>query len=610
MRRGLQADFDASKLLPGEWAVAIDNDTSKQVVWMCFAPGVVKRMGTYEDFVGIYLPKMLELHDESKGYASSAKVSESNAKTYMESAKTSEQLAKRYMESAFAGTPDGYAALVEQVGRIDIAKSTDYTIHNTKHGGFRLTKVVANTIQNGTPSPITPIPMLSTGDCVDMIQGMYWQGAFTTSNDAVCTKYSIPCKGGDVIKSITDKSMYHAINFLGENGYITSSGQTDVKEKEFTAPVGATKFVMYFTRTTLEELGKITITINGKYLGCAKTHGKNVFDVSYFADSNYYSANGNSLIVNKADLRTYTAVKVFHLKPNTKYVLSVQNPCRLYYGKDFDSAVSTPDTTATYLPFTTSATGISHFKFIADSYPYNVGWVQVEEVEEYREPTEYVPFGETVAYFLTENKMIKGSTLFRENGLVKAIHPMHEIVFDGVNTLLTGADVYQSSGVNLAYASAPTGYDFKRNSDIAFSNIGIANLGSTLTEGFAISLSGGVICIAISDDKSGITSADSGSGTTRANKINAWCKNNPVNAMYELATPIIETLDTQSQIALNGLKTFDGMTIVEFVTRVQPLEFEAEVGTSQVGAYTLKSLNNSESNAVRINELAVAMVSL
>lgn len=50
MRRGLRADFDPSKMLPGEWAVSIDSDTSSQIVWMCFRAGVVKRMGTYEDF--------------------------------------------------------------------------------------------------------------------------------------------------------------------------------------------------------------------------------------------------------------------------------------------------------------------------------------------------------------------------------------------------------------------------------------------------------------------------------------------------------------------------------------------------------------------------------
>ena len=50
MRKGSKDDFDPTKMLPGEWAVSIDSDTSKQMVWMCFRAGVVKRMGTYEDF--------------------------------------------------------------------------------------------------------------------------------------------------------------------------------------------------------------------------------------------------------------------------------------------------------------------------------------------------------------------------------------------------------------------------------------------------------------------------------------------------------------------------------------------------------------------------------
>ena len=50
VRRGMEKDFDPEKMKPGEWAVSIDSDRRKQKIWMCFAPGVVKRMGTYEDF--------------------------------------------------------------------------------------------------------------------------------------------------------------------------------------------------------------------------------------------------------------------------------------------------------------------------------------------------------------------------------------------------------------------------------------------------------------------------------------------------------------------------------------------------------------------------------
>lgn len=62
VRRGLMADFDPYKMLPGEWAVSIDASTSNQIVWMCFSPGICKRMGTYEDFE----PTLKEIASEYK----------------------------------------------------------------------------------------------------------------------------------------------------------------------------------------------------------------------------------------------------------------------------------------------------------------------------------------------------------------------------------------------------------------------------------------------------------------------------------------------------------------------------------------------------------------
>lgn len=46
MRRGQYKDLDPDKLLPGEWAVSLD----EKYVHMCFAPGVIMRMATYEAF--------------------------------------------------------------------------------------------------------------------------------------------------------------------------------------------------------------------------------------------------------------------------------------------------------------------------------------------------------------------------------------------------------------------------------------------------------------------------------------------------------------------------------------------------------------------------------
>ena len=101
MRKGAYADFNPSKMKAGEWAVSTDTDSNKQQVWMCFSPGVVKRMGTVEDFdmeiqilIRQYLDSMAESVEkaqesaelatskaqESANSASNAKTSETNAK--------------------------------------------------------------------------------------------------------------------------------------------------------------------------------------------------------------------------------------------------------------------------------------------------------------------------------------------------------------------------------------------------------------------------------------------------------------------------------------------------------------------------------------------------
>ena len=53
-RRGPFGKFDPDKLLPGEWAAPLSGDPAAKdgrSVYMCFAPGDVKRMATYEDMV-------------------------------------------------------------------------------------------------------------------------------------------------------------------------------------------------------------------------------------------------------------------------------------------------------------------------------------------------------------------------------------------------------------------------------------------------------------------------------------------------------------------------------------------------------------------------------
>ena len=78
MRRGAYAQFDPSKMKAGEWAVSTDSDTKKQQIWMCFAPGIVKRMGTVEDF-DIEIQKLIQNYLD--GMAQSVSRAQKSAQT-------------------------------------------------------------------------------------------------------------------------------------------------------------------------------------------------------------------------------------------------------------------------------------------------------------------------------------------------------------------------------------------------------------------------------------------------------------------------------------------------------------------------------------------------
>ena len=114
MRRGAYAEFDPLKMKAGEWAVSTDSDTKKQQIWMCFAPGVVKRMGTVEDFdteiqrlIQNYLDGMAQSVSQAQKSAELATSkaqesanSETNAKTSETSSAKSESEAQKYAEQA------------------------------------------------------------------------------------------------------------------------------------------------------------------------------------------------------------------------------------------------------------------------------------------------------------------------------------------------------------------------------------------------------------------------------------------------------------------------------------------------------------------------------
>lgn len=152
MRRGLSKDFDPQKMRAGEWAVTIDADTQRQMVYMCFGAGVVKRMGTFDDLeaeLDPYKEAVQAYKESAERSATNASLSERNAKQSEINAKASEVSAKESAEKAMSTTPEGYAQLVDDVGKIPLfsAQGTSLSL-DTARGGVRVNKVVGKTYKS------------------------------------------------------------------------------------------------------------------------------------------------------------------------------------------------------------------------------------------------------------------------------------------------------------------------------------------------------------------------------------------------------------------------------------------------------------------------------
>ncbi len=481
--------------------------------------------------------------------------------------------------------------------KMEIATTTSTTIQGTKHGGFRLTKMLANTIQNGVPSPATSFPLLSTGDCVEMIVGGHntTSGAYSsTYTSYICNKYPIPCKSGDVIKFVVNDEHVNDmwIIYYDESMSRVTFGHIESNIAEFNAPSGVAYFNINIGNVTdinPQTVGKITITINGKYLGVAKTHGKNFLNPSRIT----HTFIGSGLVPS-----TNSEYDLYELFEVGEYVLSWGKNSTgytyiIYYDENKniilrDVYSATVGNSALVDTTKGSYFRVMHANSTASTFPVDV------QLEKGTIATPFEEHKETVVYYLTQYPMIKGSTLYRENGLVKAKHGRAETIFKGSESWSYSADV--GNGI------------YRFESTALINVVSTTDIFNVMSDKFTVGSDGAYKCRFNADGDLLMWVPGDVLSEVSASAFKTWLTSNPTTVQYPLATPTIETLDAESQIALNSLETFDGMTYVEFDTRVQPLEFEAEVGTSQVGAYTLESLNNSESNAVKIEDAINTML--
>ena len=178
VRRGNEADFDASKMLPGEWAVSLDT----KYVRMCFSPGLVLRMATYESFEAdkAQIKAILadckdiqsavqRIHIEVNAkaaltieYSNSAKESADNAYKDAERAKVYANNAEavtgvNIATQDRAGLVKGGDNYIAADGTLTLIKETTaFTMPNSYSGRLLIDEIGGLCEQGGSPSPTNP----------------------------------------------------------------------------------------------------------------------------------------------------------------------------------------------------------------------------------------------------------------------------------------------------------------------------------------------------------------------------------------------------------------------------------------------------------------------
>ncbi|MSS13777.1 hypothetical protein [Porcincola intestinalis] len=157
MRRGDYADFDPTKMVAGELAVVTSGDPNSDTgrsLYVCFEPGVVKRVTDYEDLIDQVNAATQEIQQR---FTSSVEQSARNAASSAASASSSAGTASSASESATAASQSASSAQAAAESAAAAAKGAKEYVD--QHGTKPMTG--ATTTATGTAGTV-PAPQAGT----------------------------------------------------------------------------------------------------------------------------------------------------------------------------------------------------------------------------------------------------------------------------------------------------------------------------------------------------------------------------------------------------------------------------------------------------------------
>lgn len=399
-------------------------------------------------------------------------------------------------------------------------------------------KLTGKSVQNGTPTPDAPIAIDNSGDCVEMIQGGFnaSTGAWATNTACICNKKPIPCTSGDIVNIECDDAENIRVLFYNESGFVStevlvSSGAT--------VPSGVTHFNFNVNNTngiSVDTVGKISLTINGKYVVQIPYANKNLwtfgdqtftqnspFNITLPAGTYTFSA----IITSSGTDKTYSRV-VFYDKNSTQLgIVDLNRNVR-------NGASVTVDSDIGIISFYAEG---SYSQSANDTATFSS--IQLERGEVM---TDYEEHTESIATILLDAPLRESDVMSSKEG----VRNRASVVFDGSETWYIGNGYF--------YIKVENGVQSRNVLSTHYKNDG----SSSITNDGNIWINNASQLIVVD------------SRFTSVGDFKDWLASNPITVEYELAEPIVETLDSASQAALNAIETFNPITHITVDSRIKP----------------------------------------
>lgn len=390
------------------------------------------------------------------------------------------------------------------------------------------------------PNPYYPqeIESVADGGWFDgeLLQGFYnsSNGIHSTTNtSAVCSKNTIPCKEGDVIKVIYPTTLSQIRICYYNNGTFSSFiTRNNVSEYTFTAPSNATEFnitIISDTDLSPTTAKKIVVTINDTYALQVKSIGKNMYDYTKSTNNTKFHYEDGTT----ASLDT-VYVSIIKCEGGKTHTISKQSADASYHlrvccfdgNNNFISRIvaSTASSVTFTPPSNTEYLELAIDMAIKELIQLEAGDAATP-YEPYKETVSYIPLSAPLRSSLDET--VTDVVSLGEN---KATRKYTEVVLDGTNLTMTYADS------NIAFILLS---NIGNNSICSHFNYRVDNRISD-NQSAGLILQDGEFSIRTSaHDRIYFKKSD----LTTLDEWKAWLQANPITVQYELAEPIEEIIE-------------------------------------------------------------------